>query len=372
VGARLLAAAAAAVAVAAVVGLTAGPGVSAGGLVVATAEVVAPVAAAESVEAVEAVDEAVVETREVFRITSDDIDESSSLVVSTAHPGLVYTANDGSEHVVYVLEATSGEVVGRTMLTDVDLVDLEAMAADGGVLVVADIGDNDADDPLVRVHRLAQPTAGDREAAADEVELTYVDGPHDAESVVYDAARDQVFVVTKGVFDSMVYASPQGVFGLERARLRPIAPGPGAATDAVLLPDRRHVVVRTYATAVVYSYPDWTPIGSFGLPDQEQGESIAALADGRTLWIGSEGSRSPVLAFTLPALEDLSSPPTALPRPTTTGTADPAPEASDTHRQQRFAKTVGWLAGAALLVVLGVIALLALRRSHHNQDDDAS
>lgn len=285
-----------------------------------------------------------VDAHRVFRIQSDAIEESSSLVVSSVHEGFVYTANDsGDGATVYVLDSSNGQLAGRTELAGVDPTDIEAMAADGGRLVVADIGDNNANDPLVRIHRIDQPDAGNHVVEPDSIVLTYVDGPHDAESLVYDAERDQIFIVTKGVFDSAVYATSQGVFDRRQGRLRKMAPGPGLATDAVLLPDRARVVVRTYTQAIVYTYPDWREFDSFGLPEQRQGESIAVLPDGKTIWIGSEGESSPVLEFTLPASSNL------------------PVQTTQTPRQQRLALRVGMVAGAVLLGVLVLLVALVVR-----------
>src|SRR5205085_3431861 len=81
---------------------------------------------------------AVDRTHVVFHIDDGRITESSSLVVSAAHPGLVYTANDsGDGPFVYVLDRNGG-LVGTTTLAGVDPLDIEAMSCGiDGTLVVA-------------------------------------------------------------------------------------------------------------------------------------------------------------------------------------------------------------------------------------------
>jgi hypothetical protein len=236
----------------------------------------------------------------VFRIAAPRIDESSSLVHSTVHPGLFYTANDsGDGPVVYVLDS-SGRLVGTTTLQGVDPVDVEAMAAGSdGSLVVGDIGDNAASRPNVQIYRIVQPGAGGTTVLSEKVTLKYADGAHNAEAMVYDADTGRVFVVTKEPFGT-VYASPPDVFSLSTATLRPIAGGPTIATDATFLPGQRAVVVRTYEHAYVYSYPSWRLVTSFPLPPEKQGESITAVGT-RSVWVGSEGADSPVWAVPLPA-----------------------------------------------------------------------
>ena len=61
------------------------------------------------------------------------------------------------------------------------------------------------------------------------------------------------------------------------------------ATDAAFFPDGRHIIVRNYTQAAVYSWPELVEVGRFGLPDQEQGEGIA-VADDDTIYASSEGA----------------------------------------------------------------------------------
>ena len=88
-----------------------------------------------------------VQPKVVFTIASPEITESSSLAVGTVDTRLVYTTNDsGDDGTVYTLDVSTGRVVGRTTLAGADPLDVEAIAAgDDGSLVVADIGDNNAE-----------------------------------------------------------------------------------------------------------------------------------------------------------------------------------------------------------------------------------
>ena len=263
----------------------------------------------------------------VFRINSMEITESSSLFVSTAHPGLVYTTNDsGDTPTIYVLDADNGALVGRTTLSGVDAVDVEALAGGtDGLLVMADIGDNDSVRDSVSVYRLPQPESGRRTASAERVELAYVDGPRDAESALYDARTGRIFVVSKELAGASVYVTPRNVFDRSRALLRRVAGAPALATDATLLPGAKGAVVRTYVGATIYSFPSFEPVGAMPLPRLEQGESIAAPPSGAVVWVGSEGVRSPVIAVRLPKPS-----PTTPTTPTTSPTTPTTPTTSPT------------------------------------------
>ena len=72
------------------------------------------------------------------------------------------------------------------------------------------------------------------------------------------------------------------------------------ATDAAFFPDGRHIIVRNYSEAAVYSWPELEEVGRFGLPDQQQGEGIAVDPLDGTIYASSEGLHAPVLRISLP------------------------------------------------------------------------
>jgi hypothetical protein len=303
-----------------------------------------------------------------FTIASPLITESSSLVVSTVHPGLLYTANDsGDSAVVYVLDASDGSLVGRTSLIGVTPVDLEAMAIGAdGTLVVGDIGDNSAERSDVAIHRIAQPGPGNSSVAPETVTLTYPGGARDAESLLYDAATGRVFVASKLLGGAKMYRSPPHVFARGHAVLQPRASAPALATDATFVDGYRYAMVRSYFSAVVYRLPSWRKVDSFDLPLQPQGESLAALPGGRTVLLGSEGAESKVLRFRLPDLgagsssrrggsATVSTPGTVVSR------AAASAESRHRDRQRSIAQLVIGAAASGVVIVL-LIGLVRHRR----------
>ena len=125
--------------------------------------------------------------------------------------------------------------------------------------------------------------------------------------------------------------------------LHKVARAPLLATDGAYAPDGRTFVIRTYYAAHVYSAPDRL-LRIVSLPSQEQGESIAYSADGRSLLVGSEGQNQPVYRVPLP------------------GEALPTPSVSARAAAGRQAEKRRWPSGArsaALLVALGVGGAIA-------------
>jgi len=309
--------------------------------------------------------------REVFTIESTEITESSSLAVSTTHPGLVYTTNDsGDGPTVYVLDGDNGELVGRTTLSGVEAIDIEALAVGSdGMLLVADIGDNRSERKTVTVYRIDQPPAGDRDVDADEIQLTYIDDARNAESALYDVRSGRILVVSKGFEGAQVYQTPADVFERSTARLRPVAEAPALATDATFIEDGEFAVIRTYFSAVVYTYPEWEEVVSVELPPQDQGESVADPVRAGRIWIGSEGEKSQVLEVALPDLSDEPepSPSAQSPAPPSTDSTDQGPSTkpdgqSSARRFEPLARGVLVAAIAALLLIAGVALLI--RRRH--------
>ncbi|MDQ1104963.1 hypothetical protein QE364_002906 [Nocardioides zeae] len=309
------------------------------------------------------------EGTEVVSFTDPDIVESSGLAVVG---GRFVTVNDsGDSGRVFAVDPATGDTVGVTSWTP-DPVDVEAVApayVDGEAaseVWVGDIGDNRAVRDSVEVLRVP---VGWEDATVEPAryELQYADGPRDAESVLVVPGTDQLLVVSKGVLGGSFYAAPEQLVAGQVNVLEPLAPALGVATDAAFFPDGRHLVVRNYGAAAVYTYPGLTEVGSFDLPEQPQGEGIAVDPDdpGAVL-LTTEGPRTPVLRVALPADVSAAMAPES-PDAGSTDTpdggadADPAVDPADDGP--------GWLpwivggAGGVVLLVLAVTLARGSRRS---------
>ncbi|MDF9714528.1 hypothetical protein INN71_00880 [Nocardioides sp. ChNu-153] len=323
------------------------------------------------------------EGTEVTRFTDSRINESSGLALVD---GRLVTVNDsGDSGRVFVVDPATGDTVGVTSWA-AEPRDVEALAPaydDGeptGEVWVADIGDNRAVRETVELLRVPVGT-GDREVEPEAFTLTYADGPRDAESLLVDPATGDLVVVSKGVLGGSFYRVPSPLDPDGPNVMEPLGPAVGIATDAAFLPDGRHLVVRTYGEAVVYSWPDLASRGRFALPDQPQGEAVAVdPADPDALLVTSEGVEQPVLRVALPpaVLATVGGPAPG----TSDGSGGPggtgetggsgeseAPTGSAGSATPSDGPQWGWLAGgvavvllaSAVLVLVGRLALGALR-----------
>ncbi|MCR6030202.1 hypothetical protein GGQ22_01945 [Nocardioides sp. zg-579] len=233
----------------------------------------------------------------VLRLTDPDIVESSGLAVVD---GLFVTVNDsGDTGRVFVVDPATGDTVGVTRWTE-DPVDVEAVAPAGGSSVwVGDIGDNRGARESITVARVPVGRT-DRDADPATYTLVHPDGARDAESLLVEPGTGRLVVVTKTIFGAEVLEAPEQLDPDGPNELEPVGAALPVATDGAFFPDGRHLVLRDYSRAVVYTWPDLEQVGEVRLPEQQQGEGIAVDDEGR-VFVSSEGVDAPVLRVPLPA-----------------------------------------------------------------------
>ncbi|MBB6627263.1 WD40 repeat domain-containing protein [Nocardioides sp. KIGAM211] len=231
-----------------------------------------------------------------FTFQDPEIVESSGLVLQD---GLVLTTNDsGDVGRVFAVDPAIGETVGVTRWSD-DPVDVEALAPAGdGEVWVGDIGDNSDDRDDVQVARVPVGR-GDRTVDPTTYDLVYAGGPVNAETLMSDPTTGRLYVASKSVFGGRLFEAPARLDPDRPNRLRPIGDVLPIATDGVFLPDGRHVVIRDYSVATVYTFPALEEVATFRLPTQDQGEGLTVDGDGGLL-VSTEGQGTDVLRVRLP------------------------------------------------------------------------
>ena len=223
------------------------------------------------------------------------ITEASGLVRTG---GLFVTMNDSGDSArVFAVDPRTCATVGVTRW-NADAVDDESLAPAGpGYVWVGDTGDNLSTRSSITVARVPVGR-GDRTVPGEVHELVYPDGAHDAETLLRNPVTGQLFVVSKE-FIGRIYAAPlhlhSGVNRLTAGRTVL-----GIATDGAFFPDGRHLVLRNYGQAVIYTWPQLDEVARIDLPRQRQGEGIAVAPDGR-IYLSSEGEHAPVLELHLSA-----------------------------------------------------------------------
>jgi hypothetical protein len=287
------------------------------------------------------------ESRVLCRLHNPRIIESSGLVDQGP---LLFTTNDsGDGPYLYGVTKAGCRTAVITTYASGSPSDVEALApGPHGSVWVGDIGDNQARRDSVAVYHVRE-NGLPRQVNAPRYPLVYPDGPHNAETLLASPETDRLYVVTKTFFGGTVYAAPTRLSADHVNRLRKVAAVPGLVTDGAFMPDGHHVLLRTYGTATLFSFPGFRPLGTVRLPHQRQGEGLAVSPSGQ-LYLSSEGLEAPVLEVALPdTLARKADAPAADqlgPKPS------PPPAAVMRHRPPAQ-DDLGWL----IWVAVGVLAL---------------
>jgi hypothetical protein len=303
-------------------------------------------------------------SEELFRMSDPRIVESSGLAASRLHDGVYWTHNDSGDYgpEVYAVDSTGATVATVTLSgAGVEVRDWEAIAvgtdAEGAPAVyVGDIGDNfQGGWPDIRVYRFTEPAElGDTAVEATTFTLAYADGGRDAEAMMVDPRDGRLYVVSKevagGVYAAPERLDPEGVNTLTRVDSAPLY-----ATDASFSPDGAHYAIRTYWGATLYDAADGVSgrsVDRIGLPELDQGESLAFDHDGAAVLAGTEGPGSPVWRVPLPAVGAGPSPEAA---------EEPEATAAPAERGGAGASPLIWTGVGLAVVLIGGIALLVRR-----------
>ncbi len=322
------------------------------------------------------------------RVIEDSrITESSGLAPSRIHADVLWTHNDsGNPNQIYAI-AKNGSTAATLTVSGEENRDWEAItsfrspaaapSAGQNLIAIGDIGDNDAVHPSVRIVIIKEPESlTDQSVTPIRVlRLTYPGGPTDAESLLSDPKTGRLYIVSKTLFGSTLYAVPpkiwpgKGATGTsDLTELTEVAQmGPAFVTDGAFLPDG-NMAIRGYGNISIVAAPSTAKNGrlktlaSKALPDQKQGESIAIMDDGAYALIGSEGKDSPILRIKIPRVaptetsEAASSPASSGQKPT-----DTAQKLRDLTGGDRNLPLLVGVGGAAVLLVALIGAAIALR-----------
>ena len=283
----------------------------------------------------------------VFLVTDDTLDELSGIAASRLHPGALWTLEDGGNPAELVAIDDKGHRLAGYVVsaaTNTDWEDLAPFQWQGRPhLLIADVGDNNAERPRVRLYAVPEPSA-----LADgsirpvwATDMVWSDGPRDCEAVAVDSSRGEILFISKRTLPpaldvAKLPAQPPGVTAhgdgsgavIDPAPLRaeyvaplsgvPVTPEADIRADfrnewrhqttaAALSPDGRQLAVMTYSEVLVYTRQDdddWgaavtgTPV-LIALPRLQQAEAMAWSTDGKRLLV--TGERTPTPVYSLPA-----------------------------------------------------------------------
>ncbi len=243
----------------------------------------------------------------VCRFPDKRFTEISGLTTSLRHPGVLYLHNDsGDGPFIYAVDSSTCETLATLTVRGIDPRDVEAISigrdAQGRpVIWFADIGDNLDSWPDVRLHQIREPKRlRDKTVSPTTFRFTYGDMPHNAETLLANTAKPELWILTKQLAHGSLYRLPVPLRTGELNVARKIRREGGLVTDGAVSPDGRRYVVRDYDDAYIYAgLPPGRLIATVPLPFQLQGEAITWAPDGRSLLITSERDKR-LMRVTLP------------------------------------------------------------------------
>ena len=239
-------------------------------------------------------------------IADGRINEASSLVVSPAHPGIAYTANDEPKPIVFAINIATGAVVGTAKFAKgkgkrkcAKLIDPEALSRDpSGGLWLSDTGDNDERRPSAALYAFPELGPGRRKVRPVRYPIAYGDGrPHNVETLLINPMTGAKFLVSKaGEGTGTVFALPDGLSAGQPNIASPVATGlPQTITDGSFTPDGQWVVVRDNEQAYVVNPTTWRMERTLPLPAMTKGEGLSFDPSGAAFLLSGEGVRSPLI-----------------------------------------------------------------------------
>jgi hypothetical protein len=236
-----------------------------------------------------------------------ELDEASGLAVSHQQENLVWAHNDKGDSARFFAIGLNASARGTFLLTDVDAVDFEDMAAGpDGSLWIADTGDNTNGRPSVSLLQVEEPEDPDSSAAVSPTvyELTYEDHAVDSEAMVVDEDGTPWLIdKVEGGTARLYRADLKSGLLVEELAFRVPGDGLTAVTGADLSPDGELLALRTPDLVLIYERQPGQDLAEVleGSPcsapaaAESQGEAIALAAWGY-LTLG-EGSGSTLFRY---------------------------------------------------------------------------
>jgi len=252
--------------------------------------------------------------RQIAKIACKQINESSGLACGRRNKDVFWTHNDSGDGPRLFAFDRKGRRLATVTLKGALATDWEDMASFTArgkhILLVGDVGDNYSKRKSCTLYAVAEPKLNTQRPAAtgklpvaQTICFSYEGGPRNCESLAVDPTTLNIYLVSKEGGKCGVYELSWPKKTVSRQVARRIAVlkiAPATAMD--ISPDGLRAVVLTYGPAFEYvrgKKEKWADAFArkprrINMPRRRQGESICYGRDGKTLYLTSEFTPSPL------------------------------------------------------------------------------
>jgi hypothetical protein len=244
------------------------------------------------------------------------IAESSGLARALGRDDALWTHNDSGDSARLFLIGTDGRTLGTAAiegLAPLDWEDLCSFQRRGkNYLLVGDVGDNRQRRPQLELCLVEEPDVRHlptpavwRLRPAALIPLRLPDGAHDVEALAVDATSETVLLASKSLGGNAAFYQAPLCFTTPASPVTAHRIGAADipfATGMDISPDGRRAMIVSYSGAYEFTRrqgEDWAAAFASSprvlrMPDRRQGEAICYGADGRSLYLTSEGRSQPL------------------------------------------------------------------------------
>lgn len=242
------------------------------------------------------------------------LSEASGLVVSRNRPELLWSHNDSGHPNRLFLLNEAGQEFGYFSITGAGSRDYEDICIGPGpiegvnYIYLGDLGDNHAQYAYIVIYRFPEPDLSNVQPGGiyaidqnqvERFEFTYPNGPRDAETLMIDPLTQDLFIVTKRDFRSLIYKTPQPLVSGTRSELTLLAQLPfNGIVAGDIQADGSRIVLKDFSKLYAWErLPEESIIDAMKRQPQHlpydlepQGESIAIHPNGERYYTISEQS----------------------------------------------------------------------------------
>jgi hypothetical protein len=232
--------------------------------------------------------------RVVSHVTDARVPTPNSLAISSKYRGLAYVMNQEGAPIVFVIQLSTGKVVGTTILSRTTTDKPLAMAVDDGRLWIADLGDTRGNRFGGTIYSIAEPGRGARQTTPRSYDVTFGGLSSDIHGLLIEPKSDQKYLMSRNSLgEGTFWKLPRTLQSTFANRAVPesktVTP---EATDATFTPNGRKVLVLADEQIRLFDAKTWEEeVVVLPNPDTvPNGRGIAVSPDATAFYVISEGT----------------------------------------------------------------------------------